>query len=70
VQVEPGTEFTLKVISIRDKVSKLTQSLNLKDSFYLEFKFTKPNEQVEEAELKLKPFDYSKIKGYTITLKN
>lgn len=55
----PGTEFTLRVISIRDKVSKLTQSLNLKDSFYLEFKFTKGSEQVEEADLKLKAFDYS-----------
>jgi len=34
-------EFTLRVLSIRDKISKLTQELNLKDTFYLEFKFTK-----------------------------
>jgi len=58
--VAPGTELTLKVISIRDKVSKLTQSLTLKDSFYLEFKFTKPAaDHVEESELKLKSLDYS-----------
>jgi len=61
-----GTEFTLKVLSIRDKISKLNTSLNLKDTFYMEFKFVKE----EPAPLKLKDFDYNSIKGVTITLKD
>lgn len=36
-----GSEFTLKVLSIRDKLSKLTPETTLKDTFYLEFKFVK-----------------------------
>ncbi len=42
----------------------------MKDSFYLEFKFIKPVEEASIQELKLKPYDFSQVKGYTITLKN
>ena len=61
-----GSEYTLKVLSIRDKISKLNTSLSLKDTFYLEFKFVKE----EPVPLKLKDFDYNSIKGVTITLKD
>lgn len=64
-----GTEFTLKVLSIRDKISKLNTSLPMKDTFYMEFKFIK-EEPAEESPLKLKAFDYNSIKGITITLKD
>ena len=55
------------MLSVRDKISKLTQELPLKDTFYMEFKFTK----TEAADpLSLKAFDYNTIKGFTITLKD
>jgi len=34
-------EIILKVISIRDKISKLSEKITLNDSFYLEVKFVK-----------------------------
>lgn len=68
-QVAVGTEFTLKVLSIRDKISKLTTECNMKDTFYLEFKFTKEAADVN-THLKLKGVDMSTIKNFTITLKD
>jgi ubiquitin-like modifier-activating enzyme ATG7 len=64
-------EMTLKVLSIRDKISKLTEELTLKDTFYMEFKFAKEDIQSAESSLlRLKDFDNNTIKGHTITLKD
>lgn len=67
-----GTQFTLRVLSIRDKISKLTEEVTLKDTFYMEFKFTKAEPESAEAGqgIRLKEFDFNTIKGYTITLKD
>jgi hypothetical protein len=64
-----GTEFTLRVLSIRDKLSKLTQETNLKDTFYMEFKIVKQSDE-HSTSLRLKEVDYSLIKGHIITLKD
>lgn len=39
-----GTVRKLRVLSVRDKLSSLTSETNLKDTFYMEFNFTKSSE--------------------------
>lgn len=39
--IADGEVRKLKVLSVRDKLSSLTSDTNLKDTFYMEFHFTK-----------------------------
>jgi ThiF family len=67
----PGTEFTLKVLSVRDKISKLTEDLSLKDTFYMEFKFTKASpDAADQSLLRLREFDHNTLRSTIITLKD
>lgn len=57
---KPGDEIILKVISIRDKISKLSDSITLTETFYMEVKLIKTEEvsvlKIEEINhLNLKP---------------
>jgi hypothetical protein len=58
-------EFTLRVLSIRDKISKLSDSITLNDTFYMEFNFKKEAYQP----LNLKQFDFNIVKGSVLNMK-
>lgn len=47
-----GDIFTLRILSIRDKISKLTDVISLTETFYLEVKFTKLSSAPEQLKLK------------------
>lgn len=54
----------LRIISIRDKVSRISESIVLKDSVYLEVRLKK-----NDNPLTLKQVDFNQIKGTVLSLK-
>ncbi|CDW71187.1 e1-like protein-activating [Stylonychia lemnae] len=65
--LSPGQEKIIRIISIRDKISKLSEQVNLNESFYIEVKFVKSEDQI--TDLKVKPIDFSQLRTVTLTLK-
>ena len=60
----------MRVLSVRDKISKLSTDTTLKDSVYMEFKFVKQSSEDSADSLILRNFDYNTIKSVTTTLKD
>jgi len=47
-----GSENIVRIISVRDKISKISDSINLNESFYIEVKFIKLENPSTELKVK------------------